>query len=194
MKTFINKLKLEKKIIIIHPGDIVVSTNKENAVISTLLGSCVAVCLRDETKGICGMNHFLLPGQDKITDFQSNAAGRYGISSMENLINRMLRRGASKSKLTAKIFGGGNIITHFSTNIGLKNVEFVEWFLENEKIPIIGKDVGGIIARKIYFFTKDGTVLVENITKIGKKEVIKEEENYFEKAKKLLGKDDVTIF
>ncbi len=192
MKTYINRLKLEKKIITIHPGDIVTAT--ENTVISTLLGSCIAVCLRDENRNVCGMNHFLLPGYEKANDdFSVHAAGRYGISSMETLINKMLHEGATKSKLVAKIFGGATILSNFSQNVGQKNIEFVRWFMNNEKIPIIGEDVGGTDARKIYFFTKDGAVLVENISKRST-ELIQEEENYFERAKKLLNRNDVTIF
>lgn len=190
MKTYINQLKLEKNIIVIHPGDII--TAKNNSVISTLLGSCIAVCMRDERAGVSGMNHFLLPGTEQ-TDNYLSAAGRYGISSMENLINRLLHEGASKGRLRAKIFGGGNVVKHFTANIGKKNINFVKWFMKNEKIPIVGEDVGGEVARKIYFFTKDGTVLVENLVK-KTREVMREEESYFKRAKKHLDDSDITVF
>lgn len=193
MKTYINKLKLRKQIVTIHPGDII--TSKKHSIISTLLGSCVAVCLRDQKTGISGMNHFLLPGNNKDVDFASGAVGRYGISSMENLINKMLHCGAIKSRLVAKIFGGGSVIPNFKVNIGQKNIDFVRWFMNNEKIPIVGEDVGGKIARKIYFFTKDGTVLVENITsKVESNELVKEEKSYFQRAKDHLRDSDITIF
>jgi chemotaxis protein CheD len=175
----------------LHPGEIYAT--KDRAVISTLLGSCIAVCLRDEDKRINGMNHFLLPGTEGNIDFKVNAAGRYGISSMENLINRMLHLGASKNRITAKIFGGGNIMPTFKTDIGKKNIDFVKWFMKNEKIPIIGEDIGEKVARKIYFFTIDGNVYVEVIT-TKKKDVAKEEVNYFQRARKHLDDSDITIF
>ncbi len=191
MRSYLNRLKLEKKIVMLHPGEIYCTKEKE--VIGTLLGSCVAVCLRDESKGVNGMNHFLLPGMETNIDFKVNAAGRYGISSMENLINRMLHLGASKSRLTAKIFGGGNIMPSFTTDIGQKNIDFVKWFMRNEKIPIINEDLGKKVARKIYFFTEDGNVYVEVIT-THKKDVVMEEVNYFQRAKKHLDDSDITIF
>ncbi|MFW5800212.1 MAG: chemotaxis protein CheD [Spirochaetota bacterium] len=191
MKTYINRLKLDKELIHIHPGEIY-TTKSTNEVISTLLGSCVAVCLRDEKAGISGMNHFLLP-ENRNNGFETNAAGRYGISAMEKLINKMLNLGAKKDRLRAKIFGGGNVVSFFKDNIGKKNIDFVRWFLSNEKIPVIGDDVGKKIARKIYFFTRDGAVLVQDISS-KTHEVEKEEKNYFQRARKHLQDSDITIF
>ena len=119
--------------------------------LSTILGSCVAVCLRDPKLGLGGMNHFLLPfGQDGEGDSK-----KYGAYAMELLINKLLRLGAERDRLEAKVFGGGRINVGMS-DIGSKNVEFARSFLSTEKIPCVSESVGGTQARRVKFWPVSG--------------------------------------
>jgi len=125
-------------------------------VISTILGSCVAVCLWDEAAKIGGMNHILLPAH-------SDAAGRSGLDesaqfgafAMETLINALIREGAAKSFLRAKVFGGAAVVPGLS-DIGARNSEFALAFLHAEGIPCDGKSLGGTQARHIKFWPQTG--------------------------------------
>lgn len=124
-------------------------------IISTLLGSCIAVCLYDDRARVGGMNHFLLgePGADHKMcpgDMQ-----RYGIHAMELLINGMMARGAMRSRLRAHLYGGANILAGLGT-IGSANVAFARRFMETEGISIGHCDLGGASARKIDFMPHEG--------------------------------------
>lgn len=123
-----------------------------NVVLTTILGSCVAACLRDSAAGIGGMNHFLLPGGPGSS---GNAATRYGVHLMELLINELLKNGARRDRLQAKIFGGAQTIAQFS-NVGRQNAEFATRFLTDERIPIINASTGGDFGRKVEFWPVSG--------------------------------------
>ncbi|MEO0752910.1 MAG: chemotaxis protein CheD [Pseudomonadota bacterium] len=127
------------------------ATGESNTVLTTILGSCVATCLFDPQSKLGGMNHFLLP--DASDAQQGN--NRYGVHAMELLINDLLRRGAKKSHMVAKIFGGADMISN-ERAVGLRNVEFALAFLENETIPCISQSVGGRQARRIRFWPQTG--------------------------------------
>ncbi|MGZ5920345.1 MAG: chemotaxis protein CheD [Rhizomicrobium sp.] len=131
-------------------GDTYVS-DKPNEVLVTILGSCIAACIRDPHLGVGGMNHFLLPhGSDVGRD-----ARCYGINAMELLINELLKSGARRERLQAKIFGGANVMAGLS-DIGGRNAEFAEQYLRDEGIPLIGSCTGGTKARKIQFWPNSG--------------------------------------
>ncbi|ASP39333.1 chemotaxis protein CheD [Bacterioplanes sanyensis] len=147
----------------VAPGEYRVS-DQSSVILKTLLGSCVAVCLYDERVHVFGMNHFLL-ALDKYHQ-QSSVSGRYGIHAMELLINAMLKRGAEKKRMKAKVFGGANVLNqigqqHF--NIGQANVEFAFDFLQQEAIPVSSHDVGGENGRTILFDGSDLGVYVRLI-------------------------------
>jgi len=129
-------------------------SNTPNAVLCTILGSCVSVCLHDPVAHIGGMNHFLVPGGDATT--QSLSHGAY---SMELLINGMLKRGAERSRLVAKLFGGAAVMSGLS-DIGRQNSEFACDFLHREKIPCLAKSLGGVSARRLKFWPYDGKARV----------------------------------
>ncbi|MFP4327273.1 MAG: chemotaxis protein CheD [Paracoccaceae bacterium] len=131
-------------------GDYKVS-DRPDVMLVTVLGSCIATCLRDPVAGIGGMNHFLLPGDAT----QRGTHTRYGINAMELLINGILKAGGQIGRLEAKVFGGANT-SGSSLRIGHANAEFAFWFLENEGIACIGKDVGGAHARKLRFWPVSG--------------------------------------
>ena len=122
-----------------------------SCVMTTVLGSCISVCLHDARSGIGGMNHFLLPKR-------SGAAGnneRFGAYSMELLINALLKEGASKDRLVAKMFGGASM-TQLKQGIGEKNIAFAHEFLTDEGIAVVAESCGGFEARKVRFYPKSG--------------------------------------
>ncbi len=122
-----------------------------DVVISTILGSCVAACLFDSARGIGGMNHFLLPGNDP----NSGDNVKYGAHSMEQLINALLRQGALKHRLKASLFGGANMIEGL-TKIGSANAEFARQFIATEGIPLVDQCLGGSKGRKLRFHPPSG--------------------------------------
>ncbi|WP_158964668.1 chemotaxis protein CheD [Chachezhania sediminis] len=124
-----------------------------DVVLVTILGSCIATCLWDEGAGVGGMNHFLLPGDPD----DKNGNLRYGVNSMELLINAMLQKGARRSELRAKVFGGAKM-TKGSNSIGKSNSEFAFWFLAEEGIHCVAHCVGGTMGRKIRFRPSTGQV------------------------------------
>lgn len=124
-----------------------------NDVISTVLGSCVATCLWDEQAAIGGMNHILLP-QDLAT---SSISKMHGVNAMEVLINEMVKAGALKSRIRAKLFGGARMVAGLS-NIGERNAIFAQEFLRGEGIVCEAKNLGGSEARRIQFWAATGRV------------------------------------
>lgn len=151
--------KIGSKATIVLPGDHLVTEDKELAIV-TLLGSCVAACIRDTRTGIGGLNHFLLPEENSVGGAVSGSL-RYGANAMEVLINDILRRGCSKEHLEAKVFGGGNVIdTSASETVGDRNSKFVIDYLRREGIKVAASDLGGTRARRIFFFPDTGRVSV----------------------------------
>jgi chemotaxis protein CheD len=124
-------------------------TGERDTCLSTILGSCVAACVRDVDRGVGGMNHFLLPG-DASTD-----GLRYGVQSMELLINALLRSGARRDRLEAKLFGGARVVVGLS-DIGAQNIKFAQRFLADEGIHYAGGSLGGTQARRIQYWPFDG--------------------------------------
>ncbi|MDC7717237.1 chemoreceptor glutamine deamidase CheD [Vogesella sp. DC21W] len=156
------------------PGEYEASA--DGLLLVTVLGSCVSACLRDRKTGIAGMNHFMLPDQGSSNSDRLMPA-RFGTHAMELLINDMLKLGANRSTLEAKVFGGGNVIAGMTTvNVGQRNAGFVRAFLAQENIPIVAEDLGLDIARKIYFFTDTGKVMVKKINP--QQTLVQEEESY----------------
>jgi chemotaxis protein CheD len=131
----------------------------EDILIMTTLGSCIAACLWDRHARIGGMNHFMLPeGGD------GNTSGRYGSYAMELLINELMKRGASRGSLEAKVFGGGAVIAGMnSINVGERNTSFVLDYLRTERIPVLSKDVMDIYPRKVCFLPASGKAMVKRL-------------------------------
>lgn len=165
------------KTVYVQPGEVYVSSQDE--CISTVLGSCVSVCMIDKVKMIGGMNHIMLPQQKNTNNHSSFIAsqeGRYGMAAMERLINEIIKKGGKKNQLEAKVFGGAKMFDfNFSTNIGQSNVDFVLWFLKNEGIKITAQDVGGTSSRRIFFNPADNKVLVKQIST--SKTIVQAEQN-----------------
>ena len=139
------------------PGEYYVTD--ENMVICTVLGSCIAACLWDRSTNLGGMNHFMLPDGDS-----SDVSGRYGSYAMELLINEMMKLGARRETMQAKIFGGGQVMANFTTmNVGERNTDFVTQYLQTERIPIVSADVLDIYPRKVVYFPATGKAMVKRL-------------------------------
>jgi len=160
----------------ILPGEYYVT--RRDMLIVTVLGSCVAACIRDRASGIGGMNHFMLPESGDNEDPLSQSA-RYGTYAMEMLINQLIKLGAKRPNLEAKVFGGGNVMRHFTVhNIGERNAAFVLDYLGTEKIRVSAQDLVGIYPRKVYFFPKTGKVLVKRLKNIHNNTIFEREKEY----------------
>jgi len=149
----------EKKIFIL-PGEVAVS--RQPATISTLLGSCVSICLYSRELKAGGMNHFMLP-----TGENENMKGKYGDYATGKLVEMMRRLGSNSENLEARIYGGGSVVGHLDSgmSIGPKNILMAERLMAQYRIPIKRKEVGGNNGRKIFFNTETGEVDVKIIEK-----------------------------
>jgi chemotaxis protein CheD len=156
-------------------------TAKEMLIV-TVLGSCVSACIRDRVKGLGGMNHFMLP--DSGGDGPVSASMRYGTYAMEVLINDLLKAGARRENLEAKVFGGGAVLRGFSSmNVGERNAAFVTRFLKTERIPVLAQDLNDIYPRKVYFFPRTGKVLVKKLMQTQNDTLAKRELDYASRLK-----------
>lgn len=160
----------------VMPGFLYVTTGDE--LISTTLGSCVAVCLRDSEAGVAGMNHYLLPKRPKnLAPRKSGTpddANRYGDQAIEALIEGMVRCGAREGHMQSKIFGGGKVLD-FSESIGLLNAEFAQAFMLRAGIPILASDVGGKVARKVILEPRTGQVRVLKLAERARAKIVSTE-------------------
>ena len=147
----------------IHIGG--VWAGRTPGIVRTVLGSCIAVCLRDPAARVGGMNHFLLPSGSS----GEAVSARYGVHAMELLINECMKQGADRSALEAKVFGGGHVLRVRETdgNVPQSNIRFALGFLETEGIPVVSRDLGGYAAREVYFFTDTGRILLKRLSETG---------------------------
>ncbi|MGH8237289.1 MAG: chemoreceptor glutamine deamidase CheD [Steroidobacteraceae bacterium] len=152
----------------ILPGEFYVT--HEDEIIDTVLGSCVAACIRNPRLGIGGMNHFMLPRPSGAgNDTWEKVAGRatrYGSASMEQLINSVLSAGGTRQDLEVKIFGGGRVIAKLS-DIGARNLDFVREFLQQEGLKIASEDSGDTCSRHVQYAPRSGRVRVRHLSARG---------------------------
>jgi len=159
----------------ILPGEYYVTARK--MVLVTVLGSCIAACLRDPILRIGGMNHFMLPDQGGNSNSILSLSARYGSYAMELLINHLLKMGAQRLRLEAKVFGAGQVLAGV-TDVGIRNTIFVRDYLEREKIKLVAEDLGGYFPRKIYFFPETGRVLVRELRHQHNDTILQREQSY----------------
>lgn len=197
--------QFEQEVVTIHPGEFYATS--ADTIVSTVLGSCVAVGIYDPSKGIGGLNHFMLPGElgrDMAAggtaardELVTNPNAKYGMYAMELLINNLMKLGVRRGDMKAKVFGGGAVL-RFSggatSSIPTNNVEFAFEYLREEGIPVIASDVGGTEPRKIFFFARTGKVLLKRIagTLVGLVE--REEERYFTSIREREIGGTITLF
>jgi chemotaxis protein CheD len=148
----------EREAVKILPGQYYAAAR--DMLIVTVLGSCVSACLWDPLRRIGGMNHFMLPGASP----GAADSARMGVYAMELLINRMLKLGAERSRLVAKVFGGAAVLQGMdSLNVGTQNSDFVLGFLREEGIAVAAQDLYDVCPRKVYFFLQTGKVRVKRL-------------------------------
>lgn len=183
----------ERQSVKILPGEYYVTSGDK--MIVTVLGSCVAVCLRDTLSGMGGMNHFLLPNDNSAETGLLTESGRYGVYAMELLINHLLKMGANRNRLEAKVFGGGNVLRGLKfNNVGQRNAAFVLEYLELEQIPVVAQDLLGDYPRKVYFFPDTGQVLVKKIKSLHNSTISDRESDYRMRVKFTPKSGDVELF
>jgi chemotaxis protein CheD len=179
----------------ILPGEYFVS--REPMVVYTVLGSCISACIRDPVARVGGMNHFMLPVPTghQSGDAWGGESTRYGSFAMEQLINDILNRGGQKNRLEVKLFGAGKIYDG-NIDVGARNTEWVLSYVKTEGLSVVGRDLGNVYPRKIYYFTVSGRVLLKRIERI-KNQTIYERENEYQnrlRQKHMEQSDDVTLF
>jgi len=172
-----------------------VKATKGPAVIKTLLGSCVAACMYDPETGIGGMNHFSLPG---VSDEGANA--RYGAYAMELLITSLMKKGADRTRLKAKVFGGGKVLDVASErlNVGKRNAEFVLKFLSDEGIPVLAQSLGGTKGLMVRFRPHTGQAFAKPLAGRELPPIVEREEKFttelFQKTDAPSADDGITLF
>ncbi len=177
----------------IHVGGI--HASKIPVKIKTILGSCVSACLFDPSTRIGGMNHFLLPGEVDSVDLSS----RYGVNAMELLINEMMKMGANRRRLQAKVFGGAEI---FKTNhklmmVGRRNIEFIREFLDTEGIPLVNERLGGNQGLVVHYLAHSFEVLIKPVSTDRYKQQEEEESVFYNRVANELANrdsDNITLF
>jgi chemotaxis protein CheD len=176
--------QLQRDAVKLPPGEYFATAN--DVAMITVLGSCVSACLWDARRRIGGMNHFMLPG--------AGDSARLGIYAMEVLINRMLRCGAERGRLVAKVFGGANVLDGMDTlNIGSRNAAFVLEFLAEERIPVVAQDLEDLCPRKVAFFPTSGRVLVKRLAALRDDSLQRRERDYLARLQQG-GAGEIEIF
>lgn len=168
---------------------------ERDMVLVTVLGSCVAACIRDRVSGVGGMNHFMLPdsGHDQSNPISSSA--RYGTYAMEMLINQITKLGAKRPNLEAKIFGGGNVLRGFTVaNVGERNSRFALDYLATEKIKVVAQDLLDVYPRKVYFFPATGKVMVKKLMCNHNETIVEREKEYSSRLKKTKVEGNIELF
>jgi chemotaxis protein CheD len=160
----------------LFPGEFYV-TGKTDEVIVTVLGSCVAACIRDPIVGVGGMNHFMLAQHASGAWGSDLRSARFGNFAMEKLINELLKAGCARERLEVKVFGGGNV-TDTNNAIGTDNAEFVLRYLEAEGLRCAAQDLGGEHPRRIHYYPSTGRVVRRLLGLTETYEVTHEESDY----------------
>jgi chemotaxis protein CheD len=175
----------------IKPGEYYITRTGD--CISTVLGSCVAACIRDPENGIGGMNHFMLPsGGDGKQDIVNDAL-RYGNYAMEHLLNDIVKYGGKRKNLEIKLFGGANI-AGMGQNIGLRNVDFICKYVASEGLQIKSKDLGGDYPRKILYFPASGKLMMKKLENSSTQPVIEQERDIIRKINTRPIRGEVELF
>ena len=153
--------------------------------ITTVLGSCIAACIRDPKTGVGGMNHFMLP--TVISDNKDwkgtpvSMETRYGNIAMERLINVIMSNGGKRENLEIKLFGGGKMFEMSdSMDVGQKNIEYVKQYIKKEGFLIKSGDLGGTYPRKIQYYPTSGRVRMKKLYRIHNDTIVRREIKYNE--------------
>ncbi len=153
-----SKKTMGRPLYILSPGDYYATD--ENAVLGTVTGSSVVVCLHDTLRGIGAMRHIVVPGSIGTEGIIANDLARYTINSMELLFGELVKLGGERKRLTGKIFGASylNDVDSRLHGISISTVKFLHEYFSYEKIPVMTEDLGGRVRRKIFFIVRTGQV------------------------------------
>ncbi|MBE9504451.1 MAG: chemotaxis protein CheD [Proteobacteria bacterium] len=157
----LESLSLEEKTHYLHPGNLFAHYNPY--IVTTILGSCIAVCLWDPINKIGGINHYMLP----LWNGEGLSEPKYGNIAIKKLTEKLVVLGSKKRNLKAKVFGGSTIHenAHGLINVGERNIILARDLLEAEGIPIISSDTGGSRGRRLLFYTNTGVAKLRYIKK-----------------------------
>jgi chemotaxis protein CheD len=146
----------------LRPGFIFVS--KQPSLISTVLGSCVAVCLRDNLREFGGMNHFLFP----VVEDPERATAKYGNIATNALVRSFLKLGSDPGDLEAQIFGGALLADGMNSaaEVSYANVAMARHVLQRCGVRVVSEDVGGNKGRKLIYNSYTNQVMVIRVEKI----------------------------
>ena len=157
------------------PSEYFVTTT--DTVLTTVLGSCVAACILDTDNGVAGMNHFMLPEEGDAVSRDAVESMRYGAYAMDVLIRELIRSGARRERLQAKVFGGAAVLANMTTlNIGDRNADFVLRYLKAERISVAAQDLRGQHARRVCFMPASGKAVVRKLRAQNDVQAIQREE------------------
>ena len=176
------------------PGEFYVSNQHE--LVTTVLGSCVAACIHDVRRGIGGMNHFMLPEPRGERDSWTSTVGRaarYGSDAMEQLINTILAAGGQRADLQVKIFGGGRVLAQL-TDIGQRNIEFVQRYIATENLNLCAADLGDVYPRQVQFFPHTGRARVRLLRRHDDVALVADESTYLKRLANDPIKGEVELF
>lgn len=177
----------------ILPGEYYVT--KRDMVLVTVLGSCVAACIRDCISGMGGMNHFMLPEAGAEDTGLTGTAMRYGSYAMEIMINQLLKMGAKRGNLEAKLFGGASVLKGLTVvNVGERNADFAQRYLQREGIAIASQDLLDVYPRKVYFFPATGRVLVKRLLSMHNETITERERTYRARINQEQIQGDIELF
>jgi chemotaxis protein CheD len=174
------------------PGAHAVSDQADEMLV-TILGSCVAACIRDPVVGVGGMNHFMLPHDSGESQRWPAGSLRYGTFAMERLINDLLARGARRDRLELKLFGGANVIQS-SMKVGDANAAFARKFARDEGLKIIGEDLGDIHPRRVHYFAVTGKAMRLLLQRGDDARVFRDEDRMAETLRRQPVAGDVELF
>jgi chemotaxis protein CheD len=176
----------------IFPGEFYVATDPQETLV-TVLGSCVAACIRDPHRGIGGMNHFMLP-QGRSGGWGMDAEStRFGNFAMEKLINELMKAGCARERLEIKLFGGGNV-TDSNIAVGTDNAEFALSYLQAEGLHCVAQDLGGRFPRRIHYSPSTGKVVRRLLGREMSGAVAHEEQEHAKKIATRAPAGDVELF
>ena len=178
------------------PGEYYVT--RQDEMITTVLGSCVAACIRDVSNGVGGMNHFMLPetSQSRLSSRDEAVVGnasRYGNYAMEHLINCILQNGGKRKNLEVKLFGGGKIIATLG-DVGARNIQFVLDYIDTEALSLVSQDLGDIYPRKVNYFPLTGRVRMKKIKDLHNQTIVLREKQYGSSIKDASVEGSVELF
>ena len=176
------------------PGEFYVSAQEE--MVSTVLGSCVSACIHDVRRGIGGMNHFMLPEPVGERDSWSSTVGRaarYGSDAMEQLINAILKAGGQRADMRVKVFGGGRVLARMS-DVGQRNIEFVQKYIAAEKLILVASDLGDVFPRQVQFFPQSGRARVRLLRRTDDVALVADERGYLKRLANDPIKGEVELF